>query len=394
MLNYHYTETLLGLKDVVVLKIEKVENTKSIWIQLKKTIHQCPNCNTFTDKVHDYRMQNIKDIPSFGDKTILYLRKRRYICPNCGKKIPEANSFVSRYQRMTSRLRAFMISRFAQVRSTKSISEECNCSPTTASRIFDEISYPKPNLPPAISIDEFKGNAGGHKFQCILTDPKKRKILDVLESRRMEELCKYFSEYDIGQRNNVKYVVIDMSSLFRSMIQSCFPKATIVADKFHVCRQVTWALERTRKEIQSSLPKQQRLYFKKSRWILLKRQENLNEEEKQQLENMLQLSKEIRNAYLLKEKFYYFMSSTNKAEAAKRLKAWNLYAGTINLPEFNKCVQTFCNWSNEILAAFDTGLSNGYTEGTNNKTKVLKRISYGIRNFKRFRNRLLYIANS
>lgn len=114
----------------------------------------------------------------------------------------------------------------------------------------------------------------------------------------------------------------------------------------------------------------------------------------QQLENMLQLSKEIRNAYLLKEKFYYFMSSTNRIEASKRLKEWNLYAGTINLPEFNKCVQTFCNWSNEILAAFDTGLSNGYTEGTNNKTKVLKRICYGVRNFKRFRNRLLYIANS
>lgn len=158
MLNYHYTENLLGLKDIVILKIEKAENTKKIWIQLKRTLHQCPICNTSTDKVHDYRQQDIKDISSFGDKTILCLRKRRYVCPNCGKKIAESNSFLARYQRMTTRLRVFMLSRFAQVRSTKSISEECNCSPTTASRIFDKISYPKPTLPPAISIDEFKGN--------------------------------------------------------------------------------------------------------------------------------------------------------------------------------------------------------------------------------------------
>lgn len=52
-----------------------------------------------------------------------------------------------------------------------------------------------------------------------------------------------------------------------------------------------------------------------------------------------------------------------------------------------------CTWSKEILEAFATGLSNGYTEGVNNKTKVLKRTCYGVRNFSRFRNRLLYISD-
>ncbi|HHU73359.1 MAG TPA: transposase, partial [Clostridiales bacterium] len=33
---------------------------------------------------------------------------------------------------------------------------------------------------------------------------------------------------------------------------------------------------------------------------------------------------------------------------------------------------------------------NGTTEGYNNKIKVLKRVSFGIRNFERFRNRILH----
>lgn len=36
-------------------------------------------------------------------------------------------------------------------------------------------------------------------------------------------------------------------------------------------------------------------------------------------------------------------------------------------------------------------VSNGFIEGSNNKIKVLKRISYDVRNFERFRNRILYL---
>ena len=44
----------------------------------------------------------------------------------------------------------------------------------------------------------------------------------------------------------------------------------------------------------------------------------------------------------------------------------------------------------EILNAFKYKYTNGPTEGYNNKIKVLKRVSYGIKNFKRFRNRILH----
>ncbi|MBQ4120007.1 MAG: transposase, partial [Clostridia bacterium] len=41
--------------------------------------------------------------------------------------------------------------------------------------------------------------------------------------------------------------------------------------------------------------------------------------------------------------------------------------------------------------SFSTTITNGFTEGCNNKIKVLKRNAYGYQNFKRFRNRILHI---
>ena len=55
------------------------------------------------------------------------------------------------------------------------------------------------------------------------------------------------------------------------------------------------------------------------------------------------------------------------------------------------CITTFTNWRTEIANIIDESVSNGFIEGSNNKIKVLKRISYGVRNFERFRNRILYL---
>ena len=49
------------------------------------------------------------------------------------------------------------------------------------------------------------------------------------------------------------------------------------------------------------------------------------------------------------------------------------------------------NWLPGILDSFSSAITNGFTEGCNNKIKVLKRNAYGYRNFKRFRNRILHI---
>ncbi|MCD8343043.1 MAG: transposase [Oscillospiraceae bacterium] len=61
-------------------------------------------------------------------------------------------------------------------------------------------------------------------------------------------------------------------------------------------------------------------------------------------------------------------------------------------PEFHDCTRALYNWSRYILNAFDCTYTNGFTEGCNNKTKVLKRACYGVQNFSCFRNRILHCA--
>ncbi len=47
-------------------------------------------------------------------------------------------------------------------------------------------------------------------------------------------------------REQIKYVVMDISPLFKLVIQTMLLHAHIVADRYHVCRLVDWALEQVK----------------------------------------------------------------------------------------------------------------------------------------------------
>ena len=254
-------------------------------------------------------------------------------------------------------------------------------------RVLKNVSFPRPkHLPEVLSIDEFKGNSGGQKFHAILTDAKKHKIFDILPTRTQTDLMLYFQQFK--DRNNVKYFVMDMNRAYLEIAKSYFPKAKVVIDKFHVVRYVTWALENVRKRVQKKMHPDKRKYFKHSRRLLLAHKEKLSEYSVSTLEIMLRQSEELANAYYLKELFNEFMAAKTKAEAAKRLHHFVIMTHAADLDEFKACLTMLYNWSEYILNSFDCSYTNGYTEGTNNAIKVIKRNAFGFRNFKNFRNRI------
>lgn len=389
MLNEDYIEELVQLKDAIVKNVKRENGVLHIYVKMRQRSHTCPQCGISTSRVHDYREQAIKDVSSLGDYTIIHLNKRRHICPSCGKRFYEYIDFLPRYRRMTNRLNAYIVHNCRDLYAMKTIARNCNISPTTVARIFDHIHYAKPALPKVLSIDEFKGNAGGNKFQCILTDPDKKKVLDILPRRNLDDLCGYFTSFK--DRKSVEYIVMDMSSLFRSAAKMCFPKAKIIADKYHVKRIVDWAFEDVRKKEQRKFADERRIYFKRSRKLLLKPMRLLTNEEEAEVEVMLKTSERLRQAYLIKMKFDEFLQSKNSDSARKKLSAWMVFVQVYDLPEFIPCTKTFVNWATEILAMFDYPYTNGYTEGVNNKIKVLKRNAFGVENFDRFRNRILHV---
>lgn len=118
-----------------------------------------PECKTLTDKIHDYRIQSVKDIPAFGTNVILKIRKRRYVCPACKKRFYENIPLLPKYQRTTNRLWAFILNELSQVRSMKDIARQANVSAATVARTLKFLNFHPLRLPEVISIDEFRGNA-------------------------------------------------------------------------------------------------------------------------------------------------------------------------------------------------------------------------------------------
>lgn len=181
-----------------------------------------------------------------------------------------------------------------------------------------------------------------------------------------------------------------MNPHFRRVAKICFKNAVIVADRYHVIRQVYWAMERVRKNEQKKLSVPFRKYFKKSKSLLMKPFAKLNQDEMQQLTLMFEIAPRLADAYRLKNEFLAVIHSNSADEGRGRLTFWLHSAEKTGLYEFRDCIKAYRNWFHEILNSMLVPWSNGFIEGCNNKTKVLKRLCFGMSNFRNFRNRILF----
>lgn len=398
MLQDHYNQNNPLFKGVIVKSFQEIQDKdgKSYYeaeIEMPVTAHHCPHCSEITSYVKDYRIQRAKDLNLLEKPLYLIIRKRRYVCPSCGSTFTESNPLIKRYQHFSSRFYLNAIRECFQLQPLTAIANRIGASSTSVARWFDNVAHPHPVLPEYFSIDEFKGNAGGEKFQCNVADPISHKVLDILPTRDTDELKHHFQQYEKEDREKVKRITMDLSPIFKAVAKSVFPKAQIVADKFHVVRLVIASLDNVRKRIQRKFHDQKRKFYKRSRQILLKPNYKLGEDDKIILNQMLNASPELEQAYVLKEEFYKLFKFEDRAEAAKHLGAWLLLTNMFNLPEFKHCLRSFTDWSEEILNMVENDISNGFIEGVNNKIKVLKRISFGVKNFRRFRNRILCLCS-
>ena len=140
--------------------------------------------------------------------------------------------------------------------------------------------------------------------------------------------------------------------------------------------------------MQKTMPARLRKYYKRSRTLILSRYNKLKDENKAACDLMLLYNDDLRRAHYLKEKFYELCQNTKYSEQRKDFFDWIKMAESSGLNEFEKVAKTYRAWSKEIL-----NITNGPTEGFNNKIKVLKRTSYGIRNFQHLRTRIFLITD-
>lgn len=388
MLQTHLIAKLLDMEAYDFESLEQDERQILLNVRMKRRAQECPTCGALCNQVHDYRLQRVKDSPIQGKAVIWQYQKRRYRCPCCGKRFYEGNYLLPKRHRITNRLAALGIDQLRRKQSRKEIANMLCVSESSVGRWMNLLEFGKPDrLPNVLSIDEFRGNTEYGKFQCILTDPVHKRIIDVLPTRYHAQIYDYLRAFP--NKNQVQYFVMDMNREYLDIARKLLPNAKIVIDRFHVVRYCTWALENVRKRIQIKLLPEQRKYFKRSRKLLLAHMHDLSAENKAAVERMLLLSRDLREAYLLKEIFYDFMDASSSLQAKERLRSFRAHAFVADLPEYSACLTMLKNWEPYILNAFDCPYSNGFTEGVNNKIKVLKRIAFGYRSFRNFRTRIL-----
>ncbi len=264
------------------------------------------------------------------------------------------------------------------------------------------------NLPRVISFDEFKADTRDGKYAFVLNDPIHKKVLDILSNRKKEYLIQYFTY--CKNRHSVEFVISDMYEPYLLVTQIMFPKAKYVVDRFHYITYIMDALDGIR-------IRQQKEYNEKSReykllknkknvsllrkygndidwWVYTKRYKNghmVDMLPSEIFNGILTISRDLREEYYLKEEFLDIIHHNEQMNVEKQIDRWiNDYIEK-NIPEFIEALKTISRWKEYILNSFiDKRYSNGYTEGTNNKIKVLKRVGFGYKDFKFLRGRILY----
>ena len=375
----------------VILKDSKIfEDLIKLWIELPIKEHICPRCQCTTSRVHDYYERSFNHVKIGTTPIKIYYNRRRYLCTNCNKRFPETNPFVEKFHRHSNDVVNKVFDELKDIRNFSQIGKDNNMSSQNVTRLmckFMPIFHNITSLPEAIGIDEFRGNAGGNKFQVVITDLKKHKVIDVVSARSEDALYLFFK--NISNAKQVKLVTMDLSLFFKKIIQDVFPNAKIVADTFHFVRLMHWALDNVRKTVQKGLPKDVRIYFKHSRSVLHKRIDKLDVDGFKQLCNMLDYDENLRWAYSIIQNLFELTDEKNPEKKLMLFKEFITYVSKCDLPEFNKHLDTYFKWHKYIVNSFSTEYNNGITEGLNTKIKTLKRISFGFRNFKNFRLRIL-----
>ena len=222
-------------------------------------------------------------------------------------------------------------------------------------------------------------------------------MVDILECRRKHFLCDYFKKFPQEQLDNVKYVVIDLWETYKDIAFTYFRKAHIVADHFHFVRYACDAVNAIRIEVQNNLPKEERRYFKHSRKLLLSRYCNLKyDEQKDELSYILtNYSENLRIAYREKEELLDIIHSDDSSEVKiKQFREWVFRNLESDIPQLKSCAQTYHHWYTNIVNSLKVPYSNGPTEGFNNKIKVLKRVTFCMKNFTHFKARILLLNRS
>lgn len=360
-------------------------------IQAKKVsdFEVCPKCATASSVIYDQRIVALKDAPVRGTSIVLRVKKRRFYCKTCRKPFTEPLKGVGKKKRSTQRYRREVLWACENFSDLARVRRAYRCSSGFIYKCLYEqlelrrrknINYPWPT---SIGIDEhfFSRKKGYPEFATVITDNVNKRLREVAYGKIIGDLETQLAE--IPGRENVREVALDLSDSYKTFARGFFPNADLVADKFHVLRLLTPAINKRRVAITGDKR------FNPLRRLLLMSPHKMKYYERDALHKWLAQHPELDELYHFNQALHRFYRIKGESKAARILTRLTDAMSLSKLPEIKRLRKTLTRWRNEILNYFKTRLTNARTEGFNNVAKLVQKRAYGYRSFENYRLRLL-----
>lgn len=449
---------LFNLKNENILDIDVSHQADGVYVSIKliREKHNCPVCGSGTDKVKDYTSKKILHSLLTNYPCFIMYQARRYVCLTCKKTFYENNPFVHKNMKISVVTVSNVLQDLKLVGETfTSVGKRYGITSTTAAAIFDShVFISRKVLPPFLCIDEcyaFSGDDGN--YVCVLIDFVTKNTIDLLPSRKIEDLIKYFDLIPLEERKKVQMICIDMWETYRTIAHSKLPNCAVALDKFHVLQDLHRKVKRVRINIMNQIKplkitskleyaakhndKDAKIklndymqrdinYYllKKFDWLLFLNYEkrktildlNLKKKMNHKLRRycnyndllalILNIDPQLKEAYYFLLNVDTFFREANYADAKYRLNKIIDLANQSCVSHINEFGHTLMRWRIEIINSFyiietvdefgevtSRKMNNGIAENTNRKLKLIKNHSNGYKSWDRFRNRALYVLN-
>jgi len=219
----------------------------------------------------------------------------------------------------------------------------------------------------SIGVDEVSWKRR-HNYLTLITDHEGKKIVWGAEGKDAATMDEFFADLGWQRADQLEAVSMDMGPAFAKSARENALNAQRCIDPFHCVQLVTEALDIERRKTWNELrqlPDQNAAKtFKGARWVLLKRPENLTDEQAATLRKLRNRGGAVWRAYSLKEAFRaIFAGDLDQDQTATVLDRWCSKASRSRLPAFIRVAKTIRNHRDGILAAIGLGINNARAEG-------------------------------
>ncbi len=349
----------------------------------------CSGCGSTAPGYDTLAERRFEFVPVWGIAVFLLYAMRRVSCPRCGVKV-EAVPWSSGKHQLTDTY-AWFLARWARRLSWKEVAEVFH---TSWEKVFRSVemavewgrAHQDLSGVGAIGIDEVAWQRGPRFLTLVYQiDKGHRRLLWVGEKRRVKTLLGFFHWFGTERSAELRFICTDMWRPYLTVIARKADGAIHVLDRFHIMAKMNKALDEVRAQESKALAaKGYEPVLKRTRWLLLKRPENLSEKQEPKLAELLQYNLRSVRAYLLKEDFQFFWDYISPYWAGQFLDRWCTRTMRSKIEPMKRIARSLRTHRELFLNWFRANgeVSAGAVEGFNNKAKLTLRKSYGFRTYK------------